>query len=501
MAMKFRETEWKYEAARGAVLPDLARLPQVAAVTAPERFVLRATYHDTGDLRLVRAGITLRKRTGGDDAGWHLKLPDGDGARIELRLPPSSRALPRELLALVRAWTRGDQVRPVARITTKRERRLVQDESGGTLAEVVIDDVTAESLGAETAVTRWTEVEVELVAGKPGLLTAVDGRLRQTGLVRSTRSAKLERALADRLPDHPGKPAPKPTGSSPAGDVVRAYLREHVGQLVAHDPRVRRAEPDSVHKMRVATRRLRSTLKTFHRYLPHDEAQRLGDELKWLGAILGEARDEEVLCDHLVAGLARLPADLAVGPVNARIVGHFAPRQAAARADVLAMLDGDRYRALLDALDALDALLGTDPDQTPAARQKAKKSLPKTVGKARRRVDRRLKYAFSLPPGEQRDLALHDARKAAKRARYAAEALGPVDRRRAKRSVQSMKKIQSVLGDHQDAVIAGRTVRELGMLAHMSGENGFTYGVLCERVAATRPHLQKEAERVWKRSR
>jgi CHAD domain-containing protein len=494
MAVKIRETEWKYEAPTGAVLPDLALLPRVGQVTAPEKQALKATYLDTDDLRLIRAGITLRRRSGGDDAGWHLKLPEDDGSRIELRLP-LSRDLPEELAALVRAWTRGHRVRPVARITTKRERRLLQDQSGSTLAEVVVDDVTAESLGSTTTVSRWSEVEVELVAGGQGLLAAADEQLRQTGLVRSTRAAKLGRALADRLPDQADRPAPKPTGSSPAGEVVLAYVREHVDELTAWDPRLRQAEPDSVHQMRVATRRLRSTLKTFDRLFDPDQARPLGDELAWLSGLLGRARDEEVLCEQLMANLAQLPAELTVGPVQARIVGHFAPRQALARADVLTALDGDRYIALLDGLDALL----NSPSRPTAASRQAEKELPKTVGKALRRVDRRMDHAFASSQGPERDVALHQARKATKRARYAAEALGPMNRKKYRRSARTMKKLQSALGDHQDSVITGHTVRELGMLAHMNGENGFTYGVLYEREAAAVPHLQARAEQLWKR--
>lgn len=280
-------------------------------------------------------------------------------------------------------------------------------------------------------------------------------------------------------------------------DVVFAYVRTHVDQLTAWDPKVRQDEPDSVHKMRVATRRLRGTLQSFRRFFDPEQARQLEVELKWLGGLLGQARDEEVLCEHLVADLSRLPAELVVGPVQARIVGHFAPRQAAGRADVLTALDGDRYAALLV---ALDALLGS-PTQAAAAGRPAAKELPKTVGKALRRVNRRMKHAVALPHGEEREIALHQARKAAKRARYAAEALEPVARKKSRRSVKTMTKLQTVLGDHQDAVLVSRTVRGLGMLAHMNGENSFTFGVLYERNAATLPDLQKKAERHWEQRR
>src|SRR5258708_2331788 len=88
MATEITETERKYDAPQGAALPDLADLPQVAAESDPEEQTLRAEYYDTDDLRLIRNGITLRRRTGGNDAGWHLKLPLGGDSRSEIRLPP-----------------------------------------------------------------------------------------------------------------------------------------------------------------------------------------------------------------------------------------------------------------------------------------------------------------------------------------------------------------------------------------------------------------------------
>ncbi|HEV2633583.1 MAG TPA: CYTH and CHAD domain-containing protein [Actinocrinis sp.] len=500
-----RETEWKYEAAQGALLPDLTRVPHVAQVTEPDKQVLKATYHDTEDLRLMQAGITLRRRTGGNDEGWHLKLPDGHGARTELRLP-LERDLPAELAGLVRAWTRGAAVGPVARITTKRQSRLLRDESGSTLAEVVLDDITAESLGRTTALTRWNEVEVELVEGDLHLLKSADKRLRHHGMVRSQRTAKLEHALADRLPAQTRTGAASAAhgvaAASSAGDVVLAYLRDQRDKLVRYDPRVRRDEPDAVHKMRVTTRRLRSALQAFRRLFDQDQDRvtRLGDELKWLGETLGQARDAEVLRGRLLTRLGQLPPELAAGPVQARITGHFAPREAEARAELIRALDGERYLALLDALDTLL----DQPPLTPAASRPADKTLPKLVRKVVRRVDRRMGEAVATTPGPDRAVALHQARKAAKRARYAAEALAEVPGKHGKKAsstVKSMKKLQTVLGDHQDAVIASATVREMGMIAHMSGENGFTYGILHEREVGAMPQLQAEAERTWARKR
>src|SRR5262245_8976149 len=98
------ETETKYEADADTALPDLQSLPAVGGTRGPERERLRAEYFDTADLRLLRSGITLRRRTGGHDPGWHLKLPAGDTSREEIRLPLSQarRRVPADLANLVK---------------------------------------------------------------------------------------------------------------------------------------------------------------------------------------------------------------------------------------------------------------------------------------------------------------------------------------------------------------------------------------------------------------
>lgn len=189
MATEIRETERKYEAPPGTLLPDLDDLPGVAAESGPEEQRLEARYYDTEDLRLIRSGVTLRRRQGGSDPGWHLKLPEGGDSRREIQLPlaRATRQVPKELGRLVRAFTRGEALLPVAEINTVRHRLVLLDEAGGPLAEVVDDDVSASTLGEKTVLSRWREVEVELTGGGPGLLAATDKRLRRSGLRQAAR--------------------------------------------------------------------------------------------------------------------------------------------------------------------------------------------------------------------------------------------------------------------------------------------------------------------------
>jgi CHAD domain-containing protein len=495
MAVNANETEAKYEAPAGA-LPRLAGLRRVAGTSRPAAEHLEAEYYDTDDLRLIRAGVTLRRRRGGDDAGWHLKLPVGADTRREIRLPlgRAGRQVPGELAELVRVHTRGEPLRPVARMTTKRRRLILLDGAGESLAEVAADDVSARALGGMAGTSRWHEVEVELTGGDRQLLKAADELLRRDGLRPAGRSAKLERALADRLPE-PTHQAPL-TSSSRAGQVVLAYLRAQAERLKSLDPMVRRDEPDAVHQMRVATRRLRSTLRSFGHVIRRDRTQQLAGELKWLGTVLGEARDAEVLSGHLLERLRDMPAELVIGPVRARVQGHFASKYADARTVLLEALDSDRYFSLLDQLDQLMA----EPPLSPQAARPAADVLPAAARRPYRQVRRRMRRARHARAGQPTDEALHEARKAAKRARYAGEAMAPAVGKKASRFARQMKQVQSVLGDHQDAVIARQVERELGISAHLAGENAFSYGLLYGQDACDADGLQAQAWPTWKRA-
>jgi CHAD domain-containing protein len=498
MPVRVSEIETKYEATSGTALPMLAELledlPEVTGTTSPEEQHLDAEYYDTADLRLLRAAVTLRRRTGGDDAGWHLKLPSGPQARDEIRLPAAGADVPAELAEMVQVHTRGEPLRPVARITTTRRRLILLGKNGRSLAELAADDVRSQTLGDTTTLSQWHEVEVELTGGDRHLLAAADEILRRDGLRPAVHAAKLERALGR---DGAGQAAaPKLAPTSPAIQVVLAYLREQDRKLQALDPLVRRDEPDSIHQMRVTTRRLRSTLQSFRRVLPRKGTGHLAAELKWLAGILGEARDREVLPEHLRAAARRIPVQNLVGPVQARIQAHFAPASAAARAEVQAALGSARYFALLDEIDQLLA----DPPQGPDAEQPANEVLPAAVRRSYRRTARRVRSAWRTPPGRHQDVALHEARKAVKRTRYAAEALIPVSGKPARQFARRMKRVQSVLGDHQDAVIAGEVARQLGMTAHLAGENAFSYGLIHELESDDRARLRAQARKAWRKA-
>jgi len=196
------ETERKYDVDAGFVLPDLAGAGGSVSMAPPDVQLLEATYFDTDDLRLIAAHITLRRRTGGDDAGWHIKLPVGGDTRREVHFPlgPPDLVVPGQIAAEVARWSGGTPLRPVARLETRRTVRRLVSESGEVLAEVADDQVTGSrpdpaDLGTWRVQDTWREVEVELKSGTPDLLDAAAAGLAAAGATPSRSASKLARVL------------------------------------------------------------------------------------------------------------------------------------------------------------------------------------------------------------------------------------------------------------------------------------------------------------------
>ncbi|MBO4275406.1 CYTH and CHAD domain-containing protein [Microbispora triticiradicis] len=478
------EIEDKFDVQDDFTLPDLGGVPGCARVAEPLSHRLTAVYFDTADLRLAARGVTLRRRRGGDDEGWHLKLPKAAGAREEITRPltRSAKTVPAELASLVLAYTRGAPLAPVAQLETRRSIALLLGPGDAPLVEVADDRVKGTVLGDEPVVRRWREVEAEIKEGDPEILKKVGKRLRRAGAVPAASGSKLARVLGDRLPAP--RPATRPEPGS-VGEVVVGYLRAQVAALAAQDPRVRLAGEDAVHQARVACRRLRSALKAFKRIVVETES--VQEELKWLGEVLGEARDLEVIRARFAARLDALDPRLVTGDARRRLGDDLLAREHEAYDRIRAALGCERYFALLDALDALAA----DPPLTAAAAKDAGRALPKIVDRNWRRVADAYDAALRAEEGEEREAAMHEVRKAAKRARYTAEAAGLSGP--AKRA----KEVQKVLGRHQDGVVAQDTLLEEAGRAREAGEDTFTYGVLAGVESAEAARAHEEFPAVW----
>jgi inorganic triphosphatase YgiF len=192
------EIERKYDVPDGFVIPELRDIDAVAAVDEPELLELDAVYYDTADLRLSQGKATLRRRTGGHDAGWHLKRPAGAGSeagdRSEIEAPLSDE-LPSSLLDLVGSLCGDAPLAPVVRIRNARRERAVRDAAGGVLALIAEDTVACEAMTGRPRRRSWRELEVELVGGDRALLDQIQTRLYAAGATMSPSASKFARAI------------------------------------------------------------------------------------------------------------------------------------------------------------------------------------------------------------------------------------------------------------------------------------------------------------------
>lgn len=499
------EEERKYEVDPAFVLPDLTGcLPPGGRVVARDPVTLAATYHDTADLRLARAGASLRFRPEagpdrGDPRPWTVKLPAGTpGIRHEITRPGAPDTPPPELVALLTAVTRGAPLRPVVVVHSARRGYELRDATGAVLAELADDTVTVRDGGRVRA--RFREVEVERAAGDRALLDRVGAVLAGAGAVAGEFTPKHVRALGDAAAA-PGDPPPAaPLERTPrSGDVVTKAIRASVARIVAHDPLVRLREdlPDGdtpVHQMRVGCRRLRSDLRTFAAKADPLVVARwagpLRHELRWLAGVLGAVRDAEVLRARL-----RRTADAdPLAPMDPSAVARFdaelAARQAAAQSALEAALASDRYRALLDAL--VDA--ARSPALTPLAATSAREVLPRLVAGPWRRLAygaRGVPSAGDLPP-EAPDEVWHAVRVSGKRARYAVEAVADAVGGPAPRLARRLAAVQDLLGEHQDAAVAAETWLAL------AATHSVTAGRLYERERAAVRRARAQFPAAWR---
>jgi CHAD domain-containing protein len=376
-----------------------------------------ATYVDTEDGRLARAGIVLRRRMENGKSVWEVEV--GNETRAADGGPAGP---PQEILDLLAAPLLG---RPLVEVAKTRTR------SNG-------DDV-------ETAVLEGQHVITMVPDWKPKL-------------------PKPERR-------------PQPKKGAPALDRLRAYLREQVDELARHDPGARLDDdPERIHRIRVATRRARSALRTARPLLDVEWARGLRDELKWLGNELAPARDLDVL----LARLAPYAAEL--GKPATTIVRQLEGDRRRAQKQLVAALANPRYLALLGELErAADA---------PRVRT-ADADLDKLARKDFRRLERAVRALGNSPSDE----ALHEVRKRGKRARYSAELAGG---KRAKKFAEEAKSFQDVVGDHQDAVVAEERLAALVPRAK-SPEAVFAAGRLLERQQRRRRTARRSLPKAWRK--
>jgi CHAD domain-containing protein len=478
-----REREIKLSAGPDFQLPDLNDPGHEVSATARADEQLSTVYFDSDDHRLAGWGLSLRYR---DGQGWTLKLPgEGSGAlleRDEIVFHSDPATPPPAAVDLIKAYLRHAELRPQVRLSTLRRGILLHDAHGALVADVVDDTVTV--LDGEHASRGFRELEVEATDCTPrGLPKAVIARLRAAGAGAPDPTPKYLRAIGGPNAAPPEIVLEKLRRSAVLADVVTHAIADGVVRLLRHDPVIRLdADPEGVHQARVATRRLRSDLRTFRAALDPEWVGALRTELGWLGGELGQARDADVLLDRLTSRSAGLSPDSREGA--RRVIGALARRRAQAHAQLREALDSDRYLNLLDRLIAAaqSPALVEDTGDRAAAR-----ALPAIVRRAWRPLQKKVGALGDRPADED----LHAVRILAKRCRYAAEACAPTLGEPTRKLAAAAQELQDVLGELNDAVVAERWLRDYA--AHTrSGPGAFASGELAglERQAAHRARSQ-----------
>lgn len=475
------ERELKLTAGPGFHLPDLDGIDAETRAGTADPVRMETTYFDTADLRLARWGCSLRHRSG---EGWTLKLPLPDSGAVlerdELKFSGAARTPPPAALRLVRAYLRGSELRPVARLSTLRHKVRLTGDGGKPLAEVVDDEVSV--LEGRRVAARFREIEVELADADGSLLPAIQERLSAAGAGPGDSTPKHVRALGPGA-TAPPEVAPAPLPKKPtAGQLVAHAISAAIAALLAEDPRVRLgSDPEAVHKARVAVRILRSQLRTFGRLLAGDPPQ--SEQLRDLGRELGEVRDREVLLDLLRSETEDLPAEdrRAAGETLRRLESEVEE----ARERLTEFMDSDSYVELIDGLVRFA--------HSPAFNELAELPASQVAVELARRPWRRLRKAVQELPDSPEPDQLHRIRILAKRTRYAAEAVTPVVGKRAERFAKAAAALQSVLGEYHDAMTAESWLRS----AAGSGRRAFVAGELAAGVRGRGEWMRSRWRSAW----
>ncbi|MFN0029976.1 MAG: CHAD domain-containing protein [Acidimicrobiales bacterium] len=464
------ELELKVAAPAGFQMPRLDGFEELSNA----HVVLTAMYWDTDDLLLTGWGHSLRYRSAddGSESGWTLKLagpPSKLANRREITFEEPAGAPPAAARhALLGVIGRRPLV-PVAVVTTERSSRRMKVRAGGSTVEVADDRVT--SMVGDTPGPAFREVEVELLDGPRSALRRAAKVLSKAGAGEPDPTPKVARVLVSWprravIPVTTGRP-------KTVGELVSAAITAGYRQLLERDPLIRvSGQMDDIHKARVATRRLRSDLKSLEPYSDEFRVEGLRRELAWLGAMLGQVRDLDVLADTLAAQVVKLAnadhanADHAnadttvviddtgadVGADDAAAAEALQQRITKERAQALATLvdvmGGSRYLGLLADLRRL----ALDPPVRSAkvAKAGATKAMKATTARAFDRVAKRVDDLDDPPATE----ALHEVRKCVKRARYAAELASSSSRGGTDKLARRLTDLQDTLGATQDAVTA-----------------------------------------------
>ena len=517
------EVESTFDVSTSADVPDLTLGGDLDARTEQVHH-LSATYYDAEDLRLTRAKITVRRRTGGKDDGWHIKLPAvetsaGSTGRTELSFPlTDSTDVPDEVHTAVWGYARRDELIPIARIDNERH-ETVLERGGSPMVEFCDDHVQGTRL-ADGASISWREWELELVDserdGSVDVLSRLSAACLDAGATASPLASKLAKTIG-----------PTDDAAPPASSAVASMLRADVEKLLSGDAGARLGLEVGIHAMRTSARNLQTTLNAHAKELAaareaiddeHPDGRpgaregidipALESALKELIRMLGKSRDVQVVRARLHEVAEGYPRDLVPDSVRERIFSELDHEEQRTAKRVTMGLENPRYLALLDALDEVVEAAGemeapTDAQRVRSGRTKeivssgkkgfgkgrsgAPTSDPVVQGaqrqfkrfdKARARVEDELE-SLNLTLAQREELT-HTLRKRNKALRRTAASINSKEMPQVVSLRSASERLHDVLGDVQDSVTARQWIRRISRRAEAAGEPTFGFGVLFE---------------------
>jgi CHAD domain-containing protein len=445
-------------------------LPRLAGRALPRR-TYTETYYDTAGGRLSRSGFLLRRRVENGKGIWRLTVASDGIATVDVEAPGGPAEPPEEMRELITAAAAGFSVAPVARVSTQTGGFRVK---AGSSSLARIDVATVAVLEGRRTIRAFCEIDVEQLAADRKELSRIEKILRGAGAKRTNGAGLLERTVG--RDEEPELPAP-----TRELERLRAFCRYQYARMLAHDPGVRLgSDPEDLHQLRVASRRLRSILRTAEPVLDREWVSQLRDELSWLGQELGEARDLDVLSEHLDAEAARL--DQGDRKALKPFFEKLAEARVAARERALEALRSERYFGLLAAIEA--AAAGLPPGGRGSLASAARKEFGR-LRKAMKKVEE--------SPGDE---TIHRARIKGKRARYAIELVEDELGSSAKGLVTAAKRFQDVAGEHQDAVVAEARIRAFARAAR-SLPAALAAGLLVGRQQERRRAASAQLPKAW----
>lgn len=448
---------------------------------------LQTVYLDTEDLRIARWGCSLRHRVG---EGWTVKLPAVESGsaivRDEQTFPGESPRPPDAAVDLLRAYVRRSPLAPVAKLQTLRTRVELHSASGQSLAQLVDDEVSV--LEGRRVAARFRELEVEAEdETPPERLEEIVAALREAGAGEPTTTPKYLRALGRVAVGPPEVVVRDPSRDASVADLITAAVAASVVRLLRNDAGVLLGvDPESVHQARVATRRLRSDLRTYRSLIDPSWGASLRDELRWFGGLLGAVRDAEVLEERMRSAATGLP-DPDSGAAS-RLLRRLRDGREQARADLLAARDGERYVDLLERL--------VEAATSPVVLEAAAAPAADVVTDIMEAQWNHLREAIEVIGPDSPDDSLHRARIRAKRSRYAAESMAPAFGKRARSFAADAAALQDALGEHQDAVVAGAWLRDAA--SGGGARTAFVAGELAARQQRAAARARRRWPKPWK---